>query len=97
MPAPVPVPTAVGLQVRRLRGLTLDLCQTALEEYFQRRETWPLSQHPRWLSILQDGLGHDVCALEAVRDGRTVGFLPLAYVSSFLFGRFLASLPYLNT
>ncbi len=37
-------------------------------------------------------------ALEAVdTSGRTCGFLPLAYVSSLLFGRFLVSLPYLNS
>jgi hypothetical protein len=38
-----------------------------------------------------------VYAVEAVSNGRTVGFLPLALVSSMLFGRFLVSLPYLNT
>jgi serine/alanine adding enzyme len=38
-----------------------------------------------------------VYALEAVSDGRTCGFLPLAHVSSILFGRFLVSLPYLNS
>ncbi len=36
-------------------------------------------------------------ALEAVEGERTCGFLPLAYVRSLLFGRFLVSLPYLNT
>jgi FemAB-related protein (PEP-CTERM system-associated) len=57
----------------------------------------PLSKHPAWLTILQRALGHEVYALE-VRDGDTThGFLPLAFVSSFLFGRFLVSLPYLNT
>ena len=57
----------------------------------------PLSQHPGWLDVLRTGLGHEVYAIEAVANGRTYGFLPLAYVSSMLFGRFLVSLPYLNS
>ena len=36
-------------------------------------------------------------AVEAVAGGQTVGLLPLAHVNSLLFGRFLVSLPYLNT
>jgi FemAB-related protein (PEP-CTERM system-associated) len=56
-----------------------------------------LSKHPLWLNVLGAGLGHEVYAVEAVAGGCTVGFLPLAFVSSVLFGRFLVSLPYLNT
>jgi FemAB-related protein (PEP-CTERM system-associated) len=57
----------------------------------------PLSKHPLWLNVLQNGLRHEVYAVEAVASGCTVGFLPLAFVNSMLFGRFLVSLPYLNT
>ena len=57
----------------------------------------PLSKHPAWLHVLRTALDHEVFALEAVSEGRTCGFLPLAHVSSLLFGRFLVSLPYLNT
>ena len=57
----------------------------------------PLSKHPAWLNILHAAFGHDVYAVEATAAGATVGFLPLAFVSSLLFGRFLVSLPYLNT
>ena len=57
----------------------------------------PLSKHPLWLNVLQSSLGHEVYAVEAVASGCTVGYLPLAFVSSMLFGRFLVSLPYLNT
>jgi FemAB-related protein (PEP-CTERM system-associated) len=56
-----------------------------------------LSKHPAWLGIFNRALGHDVYAVEAVAGGCTVGFLPLAHVSSLLFGRFLVSLPYLNS
>ncbi len=57
----------------------------------------PLGRHPGWLGVLREGLGHETFALEAVEGGRTRGFLPLAHVASPLFGRFLVSLPYLNT
>ncbi|QDU20063.1 FemAB family XrtA/PEP-CTERM system-associated protein [Urbifossiella limnaea] len=57
----------------------------------------PLGKHPAWLGVLNAGLGHEVFALEAVSGGTTHGFLPLAHVSGPLFGRFLVSLPYLNS
>jgi FemAB-related protein (PEP-CTERM system-associated) len=56
----------------------------------------PLSRHPGWLLALRDGLRHIAYCLEA-REGETSrGLLPLAYVHSLFFGRFLVSLPYLN-
>jgi FemAB-related protein (PEP-CTERM system-associated) len=57
----------------------------------------PLSRLPSWLGVLADGLRHTAYCIEAVEDGRTRGLLPLAYVRSLLFGRFLVSLPYLNS
>lgn len=57
----------------------------------------PLGKHPAWLGVLHAAFGHEVFALEAVRGGQTHGFLPLAHVSGPLFGRFLVSLPYLNS
>ncbi len=57
----------------------------------------PLSRHPAWLTVLRDGLGHEVYALEATACGEPCGFLPLALVDSFLFGRYIVSLPYLNS
>jgi FemAB-related protein (PEP-CTERM system-associated) len=56
-----------------------------------------LGRHPAWLEVLHDGLGHGGYALEARAGGRTCGLLPLAFVSTPLFGRFLVSLPYLNS
>src|SRR5262249_41475919 len=64
--------------------------------YATRRPPTALSRHPAWLGVLRDGLRHEVYCLEAIEDGRTCGFLPLAYVRSLLFGRFLVGLPYLN-
>ena len=56
----------------------------------------PLSRHPAWLNVFRAALDHEVYAVEATAGGQTHGFLPLAHVSSLLFGRFLVSLPYLN-
>ncbi len=70
----------------------------ALTEFAMAKDHVALSRHPAWLRILQDGLQHDVYALEATSaTGQTCGLLPLAFVSSMLFGRFLVSLPYLNS
>jgi len=52
---------------------------------------------PVWLRILHDGLGHKPCLMLHRTAGGTVdGYLPLAWVRSRFFGRFLVSLPYLN-
>jgi FemAB-related protein (PEP-CTERM system-associated) len=56
----------------------------------------PLSRHPAWLAILERGLKHTVYCLEVAEGQQTRGILPLAYVRSMLFGRFLVSLPYLD-
>jgi FemAB-related protein (PEP-CTERM system-associated) len=56
-----------------------------------------LSRHPAWLDLLHRGLGHEVFALEARLHDLPCGYLPLAFVNSLLFGRFLVSLPYLNS
>jgi len=66
------------------------------ESYVGRGSQVPLSRHPFWLTVLEQGLGHVPYCLEAVQDGETRGILPLAYVRSLLFGRFLVGLPYLN-
>lgn len=51
----------------------------------------------RWLDVLRRGLGHEPMPIEVRRHGRVLGTLPLVLVRSRLFGRFLVSLPYLNT
>ena len=69
----------------------------ALAEFAAAGARVPLSRHPGWLPVLERGLGHTPIALEAVRGGRTVGLMNLAFIRSLLFGRFLVSLPYLNS
>ncbi|MCI0381246.1 MAG: FemAB family PEP-CTERM system-associated protein [Gemmataceae bacterium] len=56
----------------------------------------PLSMHPAWLHVLRQGLAQVPYCLEAFTGDRLRGYLPLAFVHSWLFGRFLVSLPYLN-
>src|SRR5262249_48599828 len=77
-------------------GLRCGDCLPRLEAFLLRDNQVPLSRYPAWLAVLERGLGHTPYVLEAVEGGRTRGFLPLACVSSLLFGRFLVSLPYLN-
>lgn len=67
------------------------------EAYACRGDRVPLGRHPGWLAVLQQGLHHVPYALEATAGGKITGYLPLAYVRSFLFGRFLVGLPYLNS
>ena len=64
--------------------------------YVEQRQTSP-SRDPRWIAVLGKGLKHKPYCVEAFSGDQLVGFLPLCYVRSLLFGRFLVSLPYLNT
>lgn len=54
-------------------------------------------QRAEWLSVLNDGLDHQPVCLQATSGGQLSGVLPLAFVKTPLFGRFLVSLPYLNS
>ncbi|MCA9135736.1 MAG: hypothetical protein KDB00_03230, partial [Planctomycetales bacterium] len=53
--------------------------------------------HPAWLNALMQGLGHQIHVLKATESQSCVGVLPLAFVRGPIFGKFLVSLPYLNT
>jgi FemAB-related protein (PEP-CTERM system-associated) len=83
--------------VRQYAGRALAAHLPRLAEYVRRSGQTALSRHPAWLTVLERGLGHAPYCLEAVAGERTVGFLPLAHVRSILFGKFLVSLPYLNS
>lgn len=53
---------------------------------------------PRWLAAICEGLQYRPYILFAENQAnQTIGVLPLAYVNSFLFGRFLVGLPYINS
>lgn len=61
------------------------------------------SHHPPWLSAVADGLRHRIYLLQTTRNAaasggpQVSGILPLALVRGPLFGRFLVSLPYINS
>jgi FemAB-related protein (PEP-CTERM system-associated) len=101
---PLPVPTQHtepshpqrSLIIQTHDGQALAARMPWLESYVTRGGQLPLSRHPAWMTVLARGLDHTPYCLEAVEDGKTRGVLPLAYVRSLLFGRFLVSLPYLN-
>ncbi len=84
----------VDIHVRRAKDLSAQI--SFWESFAQRHSHLPLSYHPAWLKVLEQGLRHVPYLIEAVEDGKIVGLLPLALVKSCLFGRFLVGLPYLN-
>ena len=90
-----PAPRTMSVRVHHGRDLAAQLPR--LRAFAMAGRPTPLSRDPAWLSVLARAFGHDVYGLEAVEGDRTRGFLPLAFVRSVLFGRFLVSLPYLNT
>lgn len=58
-----------------------------------------IEHDPRWLDVLNQSMNHRphlLVAADEMNPQRVRGILPLAFVKSFLFGRFLVSLPYLN-
>lgn len=75
-----------------------DVRQTARWEEFCVRcgESSP-SRRIEWLAILRDGLDHQPVLIEAAAGSDTLGMLPLEFLESRLFGRFLVGLPYLNS
>lgn len=82
------------IRVHDRRGLEVHLGRW--EAFVARRGTVPLSYHPAWLKVLERGLRQVPYCLEAVDGNRTLGLLPLTYLNTRLFGRFLVGLPYLN-
>ena len=73
--------------------------ETAVDRWIALRQRCgvksPSLRH-EWLAILRRGLGHEPYCIEARQDDATVGLLPLCFLNTRLFGRFLVGLPYLN-
>ncbi|MFQ5901248.1 MAG: FemAB family XrtA/PEP-CTERM system-associated protein [Thermodesulfobacteriota bacterium] len=49
-----------------------------------------------WKRIIEETFGHKTFYLAALEDDRIKGIFPLVLVQSFLFGRYMVSLPFLN-
>jgi FemAB-related protein (PEP-CTERM system-associated) len=75
----------------------LEAALPRLAEYVVGSGFGAVSRDPTWLLVLAEGLQHAPYCFEAVEQGRTRGVLPLSFVKSAFFGRFLVSLPYLNS
>lgn len=90
-------PAAPACEVRIWRRREIGGQLGRWRDWAKRHGASSPSHDPRWLAVLAEGLQHEPYCLEAVADGETAGLLPLALVRSWLFGRFLVSLPYLNS
>ena len=55
------------------------------------------AHRPAWINGVSEGLSHRALLVRACRDGEVAGVLPLVLVKGPIFGRFLVSLPYVNT
>jgi FemAB-related protein (PEP-CTERM system-associated) len=92
-----PTPSSSKIEIRTHQGGAVDEVLPRLGAYLLRGGPLvELSRHPGWLSVLKKSFGHVPYCLEAVEGEETRGFLALAYVESWLFGRYLVSLPYVN-
>jgi len=68
-----------------------------LSAYLQDAHGATLEHDPKWLWVLREAMDHRTMMLVARdQDKQIVGCVPLALVTSRLFGRYLVSLPYLN-
>jgi FemAB-related protein (PEP-CTERM system-associated) len=90
------VPATKTAEIRIHDHRSLAVIRTEWERFVGRSGRVPLSLHPAWLRVLEQGLKHVPYLIEAVEGEEIVGLLPLAFVQSRLFGRFLVGLPYLN-
>lgn len=80
-----------------LENSALNVRMNALTEITDQADTVALTRHPRWLQIFRDGMRHRSLVIEATQHGKTLGYLPLIFMKSRLFGKRLVSLPYVNT
>lgn len=90
-------PPSCRLTVRCFHGKELAHRLPHLASLAMNGTRAPLSRHLSWLLVLEQGLRQTPYLLEVRHGERTTGWLPLAYVHSLLFGRYLVSLPYLNS
>ena len=86
-----------AVQIRQLQHREILARLPEWEAFWQSQSPFALSRHPIWVNILEDGLGQKAYLLQAAQSEETVGLLPLSFVKSRIFGKFLVGLPYLNT
>ncbi|MCA9246767.1 MAG: FemAB family PEP-CTERM system-associated protein [Planctomycetales bacterium] len=72
-------------------------CFGAANEFDRSKNLAGAARDLSWLRAVCDGLRLRPFRICVRRAGRTIGDLPLAFMSSRLFGRFLVGLPYVNS
>lgn len=68
----------------------------AWDEFVLRAADGTMAHRWAWLGIVSETYGHRVVPLAAVRTGMLAGVLPLVQMRSWLFGRHLVSMPFLD-
>jgi serine/alanine adding enzyme len=94
---PSPAARTEDVEIIVVGGSDVAARQAAWSRFSSGLPPGPLGADPRWLAILRDGLGHRPYCLEVRVAAELQAILPLAYVASPLFGRFLVSLPFVST
>ena len=89
--------TSQQITVQRKPQVELTSSPEAWSGYLAARGHEGFYQRAEWSRILSRGLQHETVCLQATDGSQLVGVLPLMFVRSRLFGRFLVSLPYLNS
>jgi serine/alanine adding enzyme len=93
----VEMATAQQPATQRKPRVELTSAPDTWNEYLSARGHEGFYQTAEWSRILSRGLQHEAVCLQATDGRELIGVLPLMYVRSRLFGRFLVSLPYLNS
>lgn len=83
---------------------TIRLCPPSqVAQKMDEWEEWCVAQgfelpsaSPLWMRVFQKGFGHQSYCIEQSCNNEITALIPLSFMKSFLFGRFLVSLPYLN-
>ena len=87
---------AITLQ-RATVKVELTASPSGWQDYLAAKGHQGFYQQAQWLRVLEQGLQHQPACLQAVEGQKLVGVLPMALVASPIFGRFLVSLPYVNS
>lgn len=68
----------------------------AWDDFVRSRPGWTAFHLAAWRRVMERVFPHHCHSLEARRDGRLEGVLPLVAVESPIFGRYLVSMPFVN-
>jgi len=83
--------TTAGIEIKQLTHET-----EAWNRYAQESDMTTLYHLAGWKRVLEKTFGHATYYLYALRNGRIVGLLPLVFLKSLIFGKFMVSLPFVN-